>query len=111
MVILKMISYEDYTEYDSLSELGLEFIGKPSKNKLTNVYTLPLTTPINLAIPQSKIIEIYQNNQNNYLFQYVIDDFALLQFLNNIDAKIINIAQKCSPEWFNRQLDLSLIHI
>ena len=99
-----MISYENYTEYDSLESLDLSFIGKPSKNKLTNVYTLSFTEPIHLAIPQSKIIEIYQNNQNNYLFQYVIDDFELLQFLNNIDTKVINIAQNKSSEWFNRQL-------
>ena len=99
-----MISYQDYTEYDTLERLGLEFVGKPSKNNLTNIYTLSLKNPINLAIPQSKILEIYQNNQNNYMFQYVIDDFALLQFLNNIDAKIINTAQKNSPEWFNKEL-------
>lgn len=99
-----MISYQDYTEYDTLERLGLDFIGKPSKNNLTNIYTLPLKNPINLAIPQSKILEIYQNNQNTYMFQYVIDDFALLQFLNNVDAKIINTAQKKSPEWFNKEL-------
>ena len=99
-----MISYQDYTEYDTLERLGLDFIGKPSKNNLTNIYTLPLKNPINLEIPQSKILEIYQNNQNTYMFQYVIDDFALLQFLNNVDAKIINTAQKKSPEWFNKEL-------
>ena len=99
-----MISYEKYIDYDSLDALDINFTGKPLKNKLTNVYTLPLINPINLTIPQSKIIEIYQNNQNNYLFQYVIDDFELLQFLNNIDTKIINIAQEKSPEWFNKQL-------
>ena len=99
-----MIPYENYTEYDNLEALNFNFIGKPIKNKLTNIYTLPFETPINLAIPQSKIIEIYQNNQNNYLFQYVIDDFELLQFLNNIDTKIINIAQEKSSDWFNKQL-------
>ena len=99
-----MISYENYTEYDSLESLDLSFIGNPSKNNLTNVYTLSFTEPIHLAIPQSKILEIYQNNQNNYLFQYVIDDFELLQFLNNIDTKVIKLAQNKSSEWFNRQL-------
>lgn len=99
-----MISYENYTEYDSLESLNLSFNGKPSKNKLTNVYTLQFTEPIHLSIPQSKILEIYQNNQDNFLFQYVIDDFELLQFLNNIDTKIINIGQEKSIEWFNSQL-------
>ena len=68
-----------------------------------------LENPIILQLPKSKLSEINENEFENSIVTYVVEDDSLLEFLDNLDAYIINISNTHSIKWFGKNLDQKLL--
>lgn len=104
-----MIDYNDYQEYEDLDTLNIKFFGKPVKDLETDIYKVPLKTPIIFKIPKSKIEEINENQYELNIASYLLNDENFGVFLNNLDAYIVNLSNNYSLKWFGKNLDQKVL--
>uniref|UniRef100_A0A6C0B3S6 Uncharacterized protein n=1 Tax=viral metagenome TaxID=1070528 RepID=A0A6C0B3S6_9ZZZZ len=104
-----MINYSEYTDYDDLEELNMTFKGNPRKDLETDIYKVYLTKPIVFQLPKSKISEINELDYEQSVVTYTLEDDSLVNFLDNLDAYIINISNKHSLKWFGKNLEQKLL--
>ena len=104
-----MINYNEINDYDDLERLNVTFNGNPRKDLETDIYKVYLENPIILQLPKSKLSEINENEFENSIVTYVVEDDSLLEFLDNLDAYIINISNTHSIKWFGKNLDQKLL--
>ena len=104
-----MIEYDDYTDYDQLENLELNFIGTPKKDLETDIYKVYLETPIIFQIPRGKLDSIMENEYERHIVKYNICENNLTEFFNNLDALIINISTKYSLKWFGKNLSQKML--
>ena len=104
-----MINYAKINEYDDLDKLNINFKGKPRKDLETDIYKVYLEEPLIIQLPKSKLSEINEDAYEQSIATYVLEDDTLLEFLDNLDAYIINISNKHSIKWFGKNLDQALL--
>jgi len=104
-----MIEYSDYTDYEQLESLDINFIGTPSKDLETDIYKVYLETPIIFQIPHGKLDSIMENEYERHIATYNIVDSKLVEFFSNLDALIINISTKYSLKWFGKNLSQKML--
>lgn len=104
-----MIDFAKYNDYDNLEKLNITFKGKPRKDLETDIYQVFLEEPLIIQLPKSKLAEINEDSYGRSVAKYILEDDTLLEFLDNLDAHIINIAHKHSVKWFGQNLNQSLL--
>ena len=104
-----MIDFAKYNDYDNLEKLNITFKGKPRKDLETDIYQVFLEEPLIIQLPKSKLSEINEDSYGRSVAKYILEDDTLLEFLDNLDAHIINIAHKHSVKWFGQNLNQSLL--
>jgi len=100
-----MINYTDLTDYDDLENININFIGKPVKDLETDIYKVYLENPVILELPKSKLSEITENEHEQNVAIYLLNDEDLIEFLDNMDAYIINLSNKHSMNWFGKNIN------
>ena len=104
-----MIDYNNYQEYEDLDALNIKFLGKPVKDLETDIYKVPLKTPIIFQIPKSKIEEINENQYEQHIGSYLLNDENFGVFLNNLDAYVVNLSNNYSLKWFGKNLNQKVL--
>tara|TARA_B110000967_G_C18775712_1_gene505462 strand:- start:250 stop:1143 length:894 start_codon:yes stop_codon:yes gene_type:complete len=99
--MLDINSFENYEDMDALS---IAFIGTPKKNLETDIYSVRIKDPIKFKLPKSRLLEIKEGTNGIRKAKYELKDQILIQFLDNFDAKMINLSNKYSLKWFGRDI-------
>ena len=100
-----MINYKELSDYDELETLNINFQGKPSKDLETDIYKVYLENPIILELPKSKLQELTENEYQQSVGIYLLNNEDLIEFLDNLDAYIINLSNKHFMKWFGKNID------
>ena len=104
-----MIDFAKYNDYDNLEKLNITFKGKPRKDLETDIYQVYLEEPLIIQLPKSKLSEINEDVHGHSIATYKLEDDSLLEFLDNLDAHIVNISHKHSVKWFGKNLEQALL--
>ena len=104
-----MIDFTSVNDYDDIENLNITFNGAPRKDLETDIYKVYIEEPLLLQLPKSSLLEMNEGPHGQTIAKYALTDESLLEFLDNLDAHMINLSNKYSVKWFGKNLEQKLL--